>query len=193
MAAYTDATKIAAYLGATLTAGQITQAGVLAQAASDWIDRYLGQSWQDDGTTADELHDPVGDTVYLNNRPVTAVSAVSTRQPIIGSSWTLLDSDEYELRDAANGVLLMSGWALSGLDIKVSYTHTATTAPTPVGLAATMIASSWLAPTLAPQTNGIEQIAVGQNDISVKFAADRGDVPAEAFNLLAPYRRFVIA
>jgi hypothetical protein len=193
MTAYTDATKIAAYLGVTLTAPQITQAGVLAQAASDWIDRYCGQSWQDDGSVSDELHSPVGDRVYLNNRPISAVSAVSTRQRIVGASWTLLGSSQYELLDAANGVLLISGWASPGLDVKVSYTHTATAAPSPVGLAATMIAASWLSPTMAPQTAGVSSIAVGQNDINVKFSEERGDVPAAALSLLAGYRRFVIA
>lgn len=193
MAGYTDATKIAAYLGVTLTAGQITQAGVLAQAASDWIDRFTGQSWQDDGTIADELHSPVGDRVYLNNRPVSAVSAVSTRQPMVSSDWSLLDSAQYELFDAANGVLLISGWASAGLAVKASYTHTATTAPTPVSLAATMIAASWLQPTISPSTVGLESIAVGQSDIDLTFSDSRGDVPPAALNLLAGYRRWVVA
>lgn len=193
MTAYTNATNIAAYLGVTLSGAQITQAGITAQAASDWIDRFCGQSWQDDGSVTDELHAPVGDRVYLNNRPVSAVSAVSTRQRIVGSDWSLLDSSEYELIDTQNGVLLVSGWADPGLDVKASYTHTATAAPTPVGLAATMIAASWLGPTLAPQTNGVSEISVGQNDVSVVFNAKRGDVPAEAMTLLAAYRRFVVA
>lgn len=193
MTAYTDATKIAAYLGVTLTSPQQTQAGVLAQAASDWIDRYCGQSWQDDGTVADELHSPVGDRVYLNNRPVSAVSAISTRQAVVGADWTLLSADQYELIDATNGVLMVSGWASPGLYVKASYTHTATAAPSPVGLAATMIAASWLQPTVSPQTAGLASVAVGQNDVAVKFKEDRGDVPAEAMTLLAGYRRFVIA
>jgi hypothetical protein len=193
MAAYTDAAKVANYLGATLTSAQQTQAGVLAQAASDWIDRYCGQSWQDDGSVTNALHTLVGGRVYLNNRPVSAVSAVSTRQPIIGSGWSLLDSDEYELIDAQNGVLLVSGWAWTGVDTRVTYTHTATAAPAPVGLAATMIAASWLAPTMAAGTAGLESISVGQGDISIKYSGDRGDVPAEAVNLLSGYRRWVIA
>lgn len=193
MTAYTDAAKIAAYLGVTLTSSQQTQAGILAQAASDWVDRFCGQSWQDDGSVSDELHSPVGDRVYLNGRPVSAVSAVSTRQPIVGAGWTLLDADEYELIDATNGVLLISGWASAGLAVKASYTHSATSAPSPVGLAATMIAASWLAPTVSPQTAGLSSVSVGQNDVAVKFKDDRGDVPAEALTLLAGYRRFVIA
>jgi hypothetical protein len=192
MSAYTDSARIAAHLGATLTGAQETQAGIVAQAASDWIDQYLGRSWQDDGSVADELHAMVGDRVYLNYRPVSAVSAVSTRQRIVGSDWTLLDADEYELIDAADGVLLISGWAIDGIVVKASYTHTATTPPSTVALAATIIAASWLAPTLAPQTAGLESVAVGQNDANVKCRSDRGDVPSEALRLLGA-RAIVIA
>ena len=121
-----------------------------------------------------------------------AVSAVSTRQRIIGSDWTLLDSSEYELIDGTNGVLLISGWAIDGIVTKVSYTHTATAPPSTVALAATIIAASWMAPTLAPQTAGLESVAVGQNDANVKFRSDRGDVPSEAIRLLGA-RAIVIA
>ena len=40
MAAYTDATKIAAYLGLTLNSPQQTQAGVVADAATAWVERH---------------------------------------------------------------------------------------------------------------------------------------------------------
>jgi hypothetical protein len=190
--AYTTAANIAAYLGVTLTAGQQTQAGICAQAASDWIDVYKARSWQDDGTVADELHVPVGDRVYLNNRPVTAVSAVSTRQRIVGADWNLLDSSEYELLDATNGVLLISGWADPGLDVKASYTHTATAPPSQIALAATIIAASLLGPTLRPNTSGLESVSVGQNDVAVKFSVDYGSVPSEAMALLGA-RGLVVA
>lgn len=192
MTAYTDATKIAAYLGVTLTGAQQTQAGINAQAASDWIDEYKGRSWQDDGTVTDEIQTIVGDRVYLKNRPVTAVSSVKTRTyyPDLGS--TTLADDQYELLDGANGLLLIKGWAASDVVALVSYTHTATTPPSQIGLAATIIAASWLAPTLAPQTAGLDSVAVGQNDASVKFRKDRGDVPSEALTLLGA-RPVVIA
>lgn len=193
MAAYTDATKIAAYLGVTLTAGQQTQAGVVAQAASDWIDRFCGRSWQDDGSVTDELHALVGNTVYLTHRPVTAVSSVKTRSRTADADPTTLDSGAYELLDAADGVLLLSGWTAGDHLALVSYTHSATAAPSDVALAATMIASAWLSQTLRPSTQGLESVSVGQNDVSVKFSASRSDVPAEALSILAGYRRPVIA
>ena len=191
---YTDATAIAGYLGVTLTAGQQTQAGVLANAATAWIDRYTGRSWQDDGSVTDELHEVVGDTVYLKNRPVTAVSSVKVRARYADAGVTTLDSGSWELLDAANGVLLILGWASDSLAL-VSYTHTATAAAVPddVALAATMIAASWLGQALRPNTQGVESVSVGQNDIAVKFAASRGSVPAEALAILNGYRRVVVA
>lgn len=191
--AYTDATAIAAYLGVTLTSPQQTQAGVVADAATAWIERYTGKSWQIASPVTDELHQLVGDRVYLNRRPVTAVSAVKTRQDYAGSDPTTLDSGSYELLDADNGVLLILGWARDGVLALVTYTHSMSEPPDDVALAATMIAASWLAPTLAPQTNGLDQISVGQNDVVVRFKKDRGDVPAEARTLLRPYRTVVIA
>jgi hypothetical protein len=189
---YTDASKIAAHLGVTLTADQITQSGVLAQAASDWIDLYLGRSWQAASPVTDELHTPVGDRIYLNKRPVTAVTAVSTRQPIVSADWNLLDTDEYELIDATNGVLLISGWAVNGLAVRASYTHTASTPPSNVALAATLIAASWLGPLMVGLPAGLESVALGQNDINVKFGSTARDVPPEALTLLGA-RAVVIA
>lgn len=193
MAAYTDATKIAAYLGLTLTSPQQTQAGVVADAATAWVERHTGRSWQTSSPVTDELHEMVGDTVYLNQRPATAVSAVKTRERYADAPTTTLGSSEWELLDAANGVLLILGWAGLGVLALVSYTHTATAAPDDVELATTMIAAAWLSQTLRPSTQGVDQLSVGQNDITVKFSASRADVPAEALSILRAYRSIVVA
>lgn len=193
MPAYTTAAQIAAYLGLTLTAAQQTQAGVLADAATAWIDRYTGRSWQIASPVTDEMHQLVGNTVYLDQRPVTAVSAVKTRSRYADAPLTTLDASQYELLDADNGVLLILGWAGSGSLALVTYTHTATAAPADVQLAASMIAASWLSQALRPNTQGIDQLSVGQNDVTVKFSSSRSDVPAEALALLMAYRQIVIA
>lgn len=193
MAAYTDATKIAAYLGLTLNSPQQTQAGVVADAATAWVERHTGRSWQIASPVTDELHEMVGDTVYLNQRPVTAVSAVKTRERYADAATTTLGASEWELLDAANGVLLILGWATAGLLALVTYTHTATAAPDDVELATTMIAAAWLSQTLRPSTQGVDQLSVGQNDVTVKFSADRADVPGEALRILRPYRSIVVA
>ena len=192
--AYTDANAIAGYLGLTLTSPQQTQATTLAAAATAWIDRYTGRSWQASSPVTDELHELVGDTVYLTHRPVASVTTVKTRERYADAPTTTLDASQWELLDAANGVLLILGWAGVGRLALVTYTHTApATLPDDVELAATMIAGAWLSQALRPSTEGLEQISVGQNDVSVKFAASRGDVPPAALSILNGYRRVVIA
>lgn len=191
MSAYTDATKIANYLGLTLTSPQQTQAGVLADAATAWVDRYTGQSWQVSSPVTDELHDVLGDRVYLDRRPVTAITSVKTRWAYPDSSETTLTAGQYELLDAAAGLLLLQGWG-QGLAL-VTYTHTATAAPDDVALATTMIAASWLNQTLRPSTEGLDSVSVGQNDVTVKFSASRSDVPAEALTILKSYRTVIVA
>lgn len=192
MTAYTDATKIAAYLGVTLTAPQITQAGLAAQAASDWIDEYKGRSWQDDdGAVSGEVHYVSGDRLWLNRRPAVAITSVETRGAVFtGSDWTTLSASQYELLDPANGVLLIAG--SGNYEARVGYTHTATSAPSQIAFAATVIAASLLGPTLRPNTDGLQSVAVGQNDVSVKFSVDYGSVPEKALMLLGA-RGVVIA
>jgi hypothetical protein len=193
VASYTDATKMAAYLGLTFTAGQITQAGEMALAATAWIDRYVGKTWQGSSPITNELHTILGDRVYLTHRPVAAVSAVKTRADYADADETTLSAGQYELLDATNGVLLLQGWAPAGGLALVTYTHTMTTVPADVALAATMIASAWMGGALAPGTIGAESIAVGQNDIAIKFGSSRSDVPTEALSILNGYRSIVIA
>ena len=193
MTAYTDSQKIAAYLGATLTGAQATQAGVMADAATAWIDRYLGRTWQTTSPVNDELHGIIGDRVYLTHSPVVAVSSVKTRDSREGSTVTTLTADQYEVLDARNGLLVISGWAIGDYLALVSYTHSVTAAPADVGVAATMIASAWMGGALAPGANGVESMALGQNDINIKYAATRSDVPVEALSILDGYRQIVIA
>lgn len=193
MTAYATATQIAAYLGVTLTSPQQTQAGVVAQAASDWIDRYTGRSWQQTSPVTDERHDILGDRVYLSNRPVVSITSVKTRTYYADLGTVTLDAGQYELLDGAAGLLLVQGFARSELIALVSYTHTAVTPPSDVSLAATMIASAWLSQTLRPQTQGLDSVAVGQADIQVKFSARRDDIPAAALSILASYRTVVVA
>jgi hypothetical protein len=185
MTAYTDANKIALYLGVTLTGAQQNQAGVAAQVASDWCDRHLARSWQAATPVTDEMHTMIGDRVYLNSRPVATITTVKTRAAaFVSFGWTTLAVGQYELLDATNGVLLIQGWSASSAAlVQVTYTHT-TEPPSNVAFAATMIAASLLGPTIRPNTSGLESVSVGQNDVAVKFSVDYGSVPSEALSVL---------
>ena len=194
MSAYTDAQKIAAYLGTTLTSAQQTQAGVMSDAATAWIDRYLGRSWQATSPVTDEKHSIIGDRVYLTHRPVVALTSVKTRGIYEGATVTTLSATQYELLDTVNGIVLLDGWVSGHDEIALTtYTHSVNTAPADVQLAAAMIAAGWLGGALNPGTAGVESLSVGQNDVSVKYSATRSDVPVEALSILNGYRQVVIA
>lgn len=187
MANYTDADKIAAYLGVTLTADQQTQATAMAAAATAYVDRYTGRSWQSDAVT-DEQHDVTSGTVYLG-RAVASVSTVKLRTSEVGSDSTTLDADEWELLDADAGIVVVS--ATSGSVALVSYTPQA--APADVLHAATQIAAAWMGATLRPESAGLESVSVGQSDLSIKFRVDARTVPAEARQILDAHKRIVLA
>jgi hypothetical protein len=119
MSAYTDAQKIQNYLGTTLTSAQQTQAGVMSDAATQWVDRYLGRSWQATSPVTDERHSIIGDRVYLTHRPVVAVTSVKTRGIYEGATVTTLSATQYELLDTVNGVVLLDGWS-SGDELALS-------------------------------------------------------------------------
>jgi hypothetical protein len=190
--AYTDATAIAAYVGVALTPAQTTQAAVVAQAATDWIDLYLAnRSWQSAAAVTNELHTVNGERVYLDRRPAVAITSVAVRQPIVSTVWTPLGPTQYELIDPQHGALLVVGFG--SYLAQVSYSHAASPAPPPIALAATMIASNWLSNALQPDAFGIESVAVGQNDVTVKFAAGAADVPPEALRILGSYRSVAVA
>lgn len=190
MTSYTDAEAIGGYLGVTLTGDQEEQADLLAQAASDWIDRYLGRSWQAASPVTGEVQSVNGDRVYLDHRPVTAITSVETRGDYVGGQYATLAAGQYDLIDATNGVLQLIGYGT--YLARVSYTHAGASPPSYVALAARMIAASWLHSALNPSTAGLDSVAVGQADVQVKFSSNVRNVPPEALVVLGS-RGVVIA
>lgn len=160
----------------------------MADAATAWIERYTGRSWQA-GAISNEIHTVYQGAVRLG-RPVSSVSGITYRTLTPDETPTVLGVDSWELFDVAAGLVLVS--LTDDTVVLVSYTP-AGTVPADVAHAATMIAASWLHPTLNPSTAGIDQISVGQNDVSVKFSSDARTVPNAALLILSLYRRVVFA
>lgn len=195
---YTTYQAVEGYLGITLTVGQRAVATGVIEAATTWIDRHTAQSWQAISPVADERCELLPQTggglrVYVKRRPVVAVTAVKTRSLLADATVTTLTSGDWELLDAAAGLLLIAGWTSGDAVALVSYTHSQTSAPNDVQLACQMIAGSWLTSALRPDSAGVQSISVGQNDLAVTYAANAHSVPAEALQILAQYRRVVIA
>jgi hypothetical protein len=227
MPSYTDAETVEAYLGVTFTPEQETLCTAICDAVTAWIDNYTGRTWQTVSPAADE-HAPVlpalpgwpgaSSVVYLARRPVETVTAVGIRDPSPGSSTDALDAADYELIDPTNGVLRVAGfyYPIAGWVAVVSYTF-ADAAPPDITLAATMIASQQMAKIVAaqaavmamgshPELFGLDQVAVGQNDVSIRLskegrtggagssAGSSWASPGSAVaDLLNPYRRVVVA
>jgi hypothetical protein len=203
VATYTDAATIASYLGVTFSPAQVLQATAIAAAATAFIDNYTARSWQAPSPIAAELSpivakrvdgsEIVTPTIYLLHTPAVAVTGVVLRATAPNSQPQVLASTEYELMDAANGVLRLLLTALwQGHAIAASYPYAdpvvglvdytwAAGPPPDIALAATMIGATEMARVLAlagsaggiqahPELAGIKSIAVGQNDIAVTLA-----------------------
>jgi hypothetical protein len=197
---YTTSDAIAAYLGATFTTEQAATADAIAASATAYIDGATGRSWQEPSPIVaewlpviarrDDGAETTRPTIYLQRTPVVSIEAVSVRGGGANEPSTALAANEYELVDAANGVLRLAATALwtgygstylysfgAALVALVDYSFAA--APPPdIALAATMIGAAEMARVVAsdersalleahPELAGLKSVAVGQNDVNV--------------------------
>lgn len=195
---YTTYQAVETYMGITFNNSQRAQATGAIEAASVWIDRYTGRSWAAASAVTDEIcsllpQQTGGLRAYTKYRPITSISAVKTRAIYADATISTLATTEWELFDGSAGLVLINGWVATNSVALISYTHTATTAPLDVQTACQMITAAWMAPSIHPDSVGVHQISVGQNDLSVTYAADAHQVPPEALEILNQYRRVVIA
>lgn len=197
MALYTDATKMAAHLGVTFTVEQAAQADVIAEAVTVWIDHRTGRSWQDvDGAIDDEVRPITHQTVWLARPPVTSVTTVEVRPPL--GAWSALDAASYQLVDPLAGRLELPGYA-NGYEARVDYATASLGPPSDLAYAATVLASDLMFTALHPEASGLESLALGQNDISLKYASGAGsgsehaDGASMAVRIVDAYRRVVLA
>jgi hypothetical protein len=193
MASYTDSASIAAYLAVTLTPEEATQADLAAAAITTWIDHRTGRSWQGAAAVVDELNNVQGSSVYLQRPPVVAVATLDVYNG--PNDWTTLDPSSYTLVDPAAGQVSLPG-GYNGSLTRTDYTTDATMPPADLAYAATALAADLLGRTLNPDAAGIQQLSVGQNDISITYAATNTSVeggPSSAVRIVDSYRRVVLA
>lgn len=186
MADYCSAASLATYLGRALTATEAAAATAACAAATDFIDKYTGRTWQST-TVTDEIQQAVGGMIRLDRRPIVSVSAVAKRGVYLGASSTTLTSPSgYEVINPVEGQLLVN--AVDGEIVTVSYTTTAV--PDDIVLAANVIAASYLisAPAASLQTRGIQKLKAGTAEITYDPIDRSQPVPPTAYALLAAYR-----
>lgn len=187
MAAYCTPESLELYLGRALTDAESDSAPGACLAATDFIDRYTGKSWQ--GTTiAGELQTVLGPTVRLDRTPVASVTSVTARSLTVGETPRVLVAGAgYELLDGPNGVLLVG--EARGTILTVTYAVGAVV-PAAISLAANIIAAAYAVggSAAAGEGRGIQKLKAGSVELTYDPIDAATSVPATAYELLAAYR-----
>lgn len=186
MADYCSAASLATYLGRALTATETASAAAACAAATDFIDGYVGRTWQSTTVTG-EIQQAKGGMVRLDRRPIVSVSSVTKRGVYLGASSTTLTSPSgYEVINAAEGQLLVN--AVDGDMITVSYATSGV--PDDIALAANVLAAGYLisTPAASLQTRGIQKLKAGSAEITYDPIDKSVSVPPAAYAILANYR-----
>jgi len=169
------------------------------------LDKELGRSWLMPSPVSGEQSRIYGSHLYLQQRPVVSVEAVRVRADIPGAvPQPATALEQYELLDAAAGLLLLGYWYCPATWVSVDYTHAGPTGPVPADVALFTakaaahfmgtVRSGGLGP-LGALGGQLSRLAVGQGDLSLDFrdAAAGFAVPAELWTLVAGYRRVAFA
>jgi hypothetical protein len=181
---YTTKTKVADFLGATLTAAQQSYCDGLIERAEVAIDRYCNRGWLV-GTQTDETHWYPTRQLYVKYPPLASVTSVKGRCGIGEDEEALVVDDDYEVRDPESGLIHLV--APGSYDrVRVTYVPVAAT-PGPVEQATTELVALWMQPHLRPDTYGLDSYTLP--DLAVKFARShvQEDLPPTVQWLLAPY------
>jgi hypothetical protein len=147
------------------------------EAAEQHIDRRLGRGWLG-GAVTNERHDADGPLIYLKQRPITAVTAITLRTYLSTAVETPTLTSGYEV-DAERGlVILAGGYRWPAYDyVLVSYTVPATV-PADIAHATTLLAAHWLPLAAQGESGAIESFTVDGLSVRYRDAATAAGVPA---------------
>ena len=184
---YCLANDIERYLGVTLTALQASQADSLIEAAERRIDAHTGHAWKV-GTVTGERVVPSGPWVRLKSTPSTGLTSITGRTHLSSSATTLTAGTDYELLDAAQGLVYLGGTIRNYDYLLVTY-GTDNSVPADVSAATAMLVAHYLGPHL----NGItSEVASFQAFGQVQVTLRDGPLPPDVVDLLSPYTRGVV-
>lgn len=185
MTAYCEVADVELLLDRSLTDDQQAACDAAIVAASAWIDGRGGPWATSDPVTAEPHRLTDDPALCLYRAPVTSITAITVRTRDVGAtSTTLTAGTDYELRDAARGVVWLPGYA--GHLASVSYVP-AVPLDVRIARACALVVAQWLRPALDGVTGDIKSYSQGQ-ELSVTFRdpatfAVRG-VPDEAVTLV---------
>jgi hypothetical protein len=205
---YTTVALVQATLAQSLTAPQLDRCAALIEAAEHEVDRETGKMWLTTSPVSGELHTVNGPVVYLEHRPVATVTSVQIRPASVGQTQaTLSAGTDYELIDAENGILLLSGYAYprdiiinteytdqNGFLLTVSYTHTLVLDPA-IQKITTDLVATWMTGTLGSDLASVQSFEV-PDLVSVTYrddAASSLSVPPDILRRLRVFEKVLFA
>lgn len=204
MAAYCTPESLELYLGRALTDAESDSAPGACLAATDFIDRYTGKSWQGTTVTGELQTVPASSAVWsgetgwygrlvrLDWKPVVSVTSVTARGLVVGETpRVLVAGTGYELIDPLNGRLLVN--ESTGTVLTVTYV-TGSTVPATISQAANIIAAAYaVAGSAAAGTDrGIQKLKAGSVEITYDPVESVIAIPSTALELLSLHRPAVM-
>jgi hypothetical protein len=188
MAVYASAASLALFLARALTAAETASASAACAAATEYVDRFTGKTWQGQTITGELQTVPYNGIVRLDRLPVASLTTVTARWLYVGETIiSLVANTDYELIDALNGLVLVN--RPQGTVLTVTYV-TGSTVPADIALAANIIAASYLisAPAASLKPRGIQKLKAGSAEITYDPIDRSMPIPPTAYALLAAYR-----
>jgi hypothetical protein len=192
----TDPGKLERHLGALLTASQIAEAHAVCLAVGAWVTATYGFS--DTPGAVTEQHEPAP-VIYTRRAPITSVTSVSTRSGITATPVALVAGTDYEIINAAQGMLSLPGirygWPRNYAYDRVTVVYTPdVTVAAYTEQGATMLAAHWFRRHSEGIAPGIKSFNIsGELQVTYADAAAAYGIPAEVTRLLAPLGRLVLA
>ena len=166
MPSYTTSAAVEQHVGRTFTAVQYAEADVLLAAADAWINARLPYAFPQTTLITDEIHLLSGPYLWLNRAPITSVTSVEIRSPMVGAADTALTvAVGYELLDAVQGRIRVQGYA--GWEARVTYTPAVALDPR-LSLAAKKLVAFWMRPLLDGVSGDVQSYSIGQ-ELTVAF------------------------
>jgi hypothetical protein len=198
--AYATAASLELYLQRQLSGEEGDAAALAVAAASDYIDRYVGKSWQGTTISGEVQTVPKDGIVRLDRRPVASVTTVLSRPLLVGvAPLTLVAGTDYELLDPLNGIVLVHGYGyvdavistLGHFDTALIVTYVVgSPAPAAIQQAANIIAAQYLTSAVAyfAQSRGIQKLKAGSAEITYDPIDAAATLPPAAQAILDAYR-----
>ena len=163
---YCTSDDVAAFLGQSLSAGQLAQCDALIEAAELEFDGEVNRAWLTGAQTLEAWPIVYSPDVWLKYAPVSSISAVKGRSALGETETDLVADTDYEVMDLTTGHIRLV-YPLLYDRVRVTYTPVATV-PADVKQAIVELVAARLMPTLAPGTYGLDSVTLP--DYAVKFS-----------------------